>query len=186
LNNIEIWTLTNQSPTAHPFHIHDVHFYILDRNGTPPPVSEQGRKDVVLVPAMQSARVIMQFTDFANDNVPYMYHCHMLTHEDDGMMGQFEVVDETIGIWEDNLEPDDIILFPNPLMESNNTLTVTSNDSGFDGYIIYDLAGNKIIGRRFETENKQIQLDLPALSQGTYILSLFSGNKTYFKKIIKE
>jgi len=186
LNNIEIWTLTNQSPTAHPFHIHDVHFYVLDRNGAPPPASEQGRKDVILVPAMQSARVIMQFTDYANDDVPYMYHCHMLTHEDDGMMGQFEVVDETIGIGENNLDPDDIILYPNPLMESNNTLTVTSDDIVFEGYKFYDLAGHKLIERRFEINNKQILIDLTTLGQGTFILSLFSANKTYTKKIIKE
>lgn len=186
LNNIEIWTLTNQSPTAHPFHIHDVHFYVLDRNGATPPASEQGRKDVILVPAMQSAKVIMQFTDFANDNVPYMYHCHMLTHEDDGMMGQFEVIDETIGIGETNLDSDNITLFPNPLMDGNNILTITRENIGFEGCELYDLAGRKLFERRFEINIKQILIDFAKLGEGTYILNLFSGNETFTKKIIKE
>jgi bilirubin oxidase len=93
LNNLETWTITNMSGIGHPFHIHDVQFYILDRDGVPPSAVEQGRKDVVFVPAMQTARFITAFEDFANPDIPYMYHCHMLTHEDGGMMGQFVVVD---------------------------------------------------------------------------------------------
>jgi FtsP/CotA-like multicopper oxidase with cupredoxin domain len=50
-NNTEIWTLTNNTPISHPFHIHDVQFYILDINGIAPPLNQQGRKDVILVPA---------------------------------------------------------------------------------------------------------------------------------------
>ena len=186
LDNIEIWTISNQSPTAHPFHIHDVHFYVLDRNGVPPPASEQGRKDVILVPAMESARIIMQFTDFANDNVPYMYHCHMLTHEDDGMMGQFEVVDEAIGVGEDSFDSEDIILYPNPLTKSNATLIITRPDNGFDRYELYDLSGQMIIENRFGRNSKQIQIDFTVLDPGIYILNLFSGNKSCAKKIIKE
>jgi hypothetical protein len=92
LDNIEIWELRNQSPISHPFHIHNVQFYILSINGTTPPAHQRGRKDVVLVPAGNSiVRFITKFEDFYNDSLPYMYHCHMLTHEDDGMMGQFLV-----------------------------------------------------------------------------------------------
>jgi len=101
LGNIEIWSLTNQTPISHPFHIHDVQFFILDINGNPPPPELQGLNDVVLVPAgMGNVRFIAQFNDHANDSIPYMYHCHMLTHEDMGMMGQFLVVDPQAGIEE--------------------------------------------------------------------------------------
>lgn len=93
LDNVEIWNIVNSSPIGHPFHIHDVQFYILDRNGVAPAPEETGRKDVVFVPAMTSARFITAFEDFADEDTPYMYHCHMLTHEDGGMMGQFVVVD---------------------------------------------------------------------------------------------
>lgn len=91
-NNIEIWELRNQTPTAHPFHIHNVQFYILDINGVTPPVNMRGRKDVVLVRGGNTVvRFITKFETFYDDIYPYMYHCHMLTHEDGGMMGQFIV-----------------------------------------------------------------------------------------------
>lgn len=91
-NNTEIWELRNQTPIAHPFHIHNVHFFVLSVNGTIPPASQQGRKDVIVVPGGNGVvRFIAKFTDFYDDSIPYMYHCHMLTHEDHGMMGQFIV-----------------------------------------------------------------------------------------------
>lgn len=91
-NNTEIWELRNQTPIAHPFHIHNVHFFVLSVNGSAPPVNQRGRKDVILVPGGNSTvQFIARFEDFYNDSLPYMYHCHMLTHEDDGMMGQFIV-----------------------------------------------------------------------------------------------
>ena len=92
LDNLEIWNIVNNSPIGHPFHIHDVQFHIIDRNGVAPAPEEQGRKDVVFVPAMTSARFMAKFEDFADADTPYMYHCHMLTHEDGGMMGQFVVL----------------------------------------------------------------------------------------------
>jgi FtsP/CotA-like multicopper oxidase with cupredoxin domain len=92
LDQIEVWELTNATPISHPFHLHGFPFYILSINGAPPPSNMLGLKDVVNVPAGQgTVRFITKFTDFTNDSVPYMYHCHMLTHEDDGMMGQFLV-----------------------------------------------------------------------------------------------
>lgn len=92
-NNTEIWELRNQTPIAHPFHIHNVHFYVLTVNGAAPAAHLQGKKDVVLVPAGSGiVRFIAKFTDFYSDSFSYMYHCHMLTHEDDGMMGQFLVL----------------------------------------------------------------------------------------------
>lgn len=84
----------------HPFHIHDVQFFILDRtdgdgNVTLPHPGEQGRKDVVLVNPGETVRFIATFDDFASP-VPYMYHCHILPHEDAGMMAQFTVEPPTI------------------------------------------------------------------------------------------
>ena len=91
--NTEIWELRNQTPIAHPFHIHDVQFRILDINGAPPPPQQAGRKDVVLVPPGNgTVRFITRFETHADEMMPYMYHCHMLTHEDTGMMGQFVVL----------------------------------------------------------------------------------------------
>ena len=93
LGDIEIWEVDNRGGQAHPFHIHLVQFQILDRNGQPPTGAELGWKDTVLVPAGDTVRIIMPFDRYADPEVPYMYHCHIMEHEDNGMMGQFLVAE---------------------------------------------------------------------------------------------
>lgn len=93
LGTTEIWTVRNGNGSRpHNFHIHGVQFQVLDVDGRPPPASLGGWKDTVLLPPAVRYRLIMRFTDYADPNVPYMYHCHLLWHEDQGMMGQFVVV----------------------------------------------------------------------------------------------
>lgn len=92
LGSVEVWEIRNTTPLAHPFHIHDVQFRVLDRDGAPPQPHEQGLKDTVLVDPGSTVRIIAEFADFADPEHPYMYHCHILEHEDAGMMGQFVVV----------------------------------------------------------------------------------------------
>ncbi len=94
LGDTEVWSIRNRTGRTHPFHIHLVQFLILDRDGRPPAAEESGWKDTVHVESGENVNVIMQFKQFANPDVPYMYHCHILEHEDRGMMGQFLVVDE--------------------------------------------------------------------------------------------
>jgi len=93
LGSTEIWEITNQSTMMmsmpHSMHLHDVQFQILSRNGQAPPPHEQGRKDTVLIMPGETVRIISRFRDYTGI---YMYHCHLLEHEDDGMMGQFEVI----------------------------------------------------------------------------------------------
>lgn len=91
LNDIEIWEFYNNSPLAHPMHIHDIQFRILSRNGKPPALNERGLKDTVLVNPDETVRVITKFENYADEDSPFMYHCHNLEHEDNGMMGQFIV-----------------------------------------------------------------------------------------------
>ncbi|MGM0632706.1 MAG: multicopper oxidase family protein [Pseudomonadota bacterium] len=93
LGNTEIWTIENRTPMMHPFHIHGGLFRVLDRNGRPPPAHEAGYKDTVRIDARQTVSVIMSFTDYAHETIPFMFHCHTLEHEDRGMMGQFLVLD---------------------------------------------------------------------------------------------
>jgi FtsP/CotA-like multicopper oxidase with cupredoxin domain len=92
LGTVEIWNLINRSNDTHAFHVHDIQFQILQRNGSAPAANEGGLKDTVVVRPDETVRLIMRFTDFADPNTPYMYHCHLLNHEDNGMMGQFVVV----------------------------------------------------------------------------------------------
>jgi bilirubin oxidase len=91
-NSTEIWEISNASPMPHPFHVHNVQFRVLDRNGKAPHPVETGLKDVVLVHSGEIVRIIMKFPEYSDAKVPYMYHCHILEHEDQGMMGQFVVV----------------------------------------------------------------------------------------------
>lgn len=93
LGSTEIWVIENFAGMMmrfpHSMHLHDVQFQILDRNGKRPPPEERGRKDTVLVAPGERVRIISQFRDYTGI---YMYHCHLLEHEDNGMMGQFEVI----------------------------------------------------------------------------------------------
>ncbi|PCJ23450.1 MAG: oxidase [SAR86 cluster bacterium] len=91
VGDTEIWEITNDSMMMHPFHIHHGQFQILDRDGRPPAPQEMGFKDTVKVGPGQTVRFIMKFEDFSDAETAYMYHCHILEHEDNGMMGQFTV-----------------------------------------------------------------------------------------------
>ncbi|WP_347310573.1 multicopper oxidase family protein [Defluviimonas sp. SAOS-178_SWC] len=92
LGAAETWIWENTTPMIHPIHIHDVQFRILDRNGRPPAPKEAGLKDTVLIGPGEKVTLRMRFDDYADPVHPYMYHCHILEHEDAGMMGQFTVV----------------------------------------------------------------------------------------------
>lgn len=163
LDNIEVWTLVNQSPIGHPFHIHDISFYILDINGTPPPPNMQGKKDVVHVPAgMGTVRFITKFEDYTNDTLPYMYHCHILTHEDMGMMGQFIVYDP-LGIKETQST---YKLYPNP---SNTSLFFESAFSN-ETCMVTDQFGREVF--KGNLIDGSLHLDLGEISNGMYLLSI--------------
>ncbi len=172
LNNTEIWTLQNNTPIAHPFHIHNVPFYILDINGTPPPAELSGRKDVVLVPGGQgTVRFITKFEDFANPDVPYMYHCHMLTHEDGGMMGQFIVYDP-LNFVNENIN-NEITIYPNP---AESTIQVNSVEE-IETIHILTLDGKKIISNLEISTNVA---DVSELSTGVYFVELVTHNNQRF------
>lgn len=90
----ETWTLRNGGDVTHNFHVHDVQFRVVEVNGKEPEPALRGRKDTVAVPLGTTVKIVLRFDGPADPDTPYMYHCHLLKHEDDGMMGQFVVVDE--------------------------------------------------------------------------------------------
>ena len=89
----EIWEVVNRHGQPHSFHVHDVQFQILSVDGAPPPAYLSGWKDTIYLPPRVPTTLIMRFTDYADPDFPYMYHCHLLAHEDKGMMGQFVVIE---------------------------------------------------------------------------------------------
>jgi FtsP/CotA-like multicopper oxidase with cupredoxin domain len=86
LGATEIWKIENIVGMDHPFHLHGFQFQVLDRNGVPEPF--RSWKDTVNVPKHESVRFIVRFDDFPGK---WMFHCHILDHEDRGMMGVLEV-----------------------------------------------------------------------------------------------
>lgn len=72
---------------GHPFHVHSVQFQVLERNGQQPSPGESGWKDTVLLNPGEEVKVIARFTHTGK----FVYHCHILEHDDLGMMGTFVV-----------------------------------------------------------------------------------------------
>ena len=86
LGDTEIWQVENLVGMDHPFHLHGFQFQVLDRNGVPEPF--RSWKDVVNVPEHETVRFIVRYDDYPGK---WMFHCHILDHEDHGMMGVLEV-----------------------------------------------------------------------------------------------
>jgi spore coat protein A len=107
LNTTEIWNFINLTGDNHPIHLHLVTFHVLDRQPfdvnvynatrnlvfTGPPVpraaNEAGLKDTVRTPPGEVTRIKVSFTDFTGN---YVWHCHILEHEDNDMMRPLQVI----------------------------------------------------------------------------------------------
>lgn len=181
INNIEIWKLVNETMVAHPFHIHDVQFFIKDRNGMPPGIQEQGRKDVVLVPPGDSLLFITKFEDFADTVVPYMYHCHILMHEDDGMMGQFIVTPGFSNINENSLDEKSITVYPNPSSESFSVYIKEFTSTEYNSILVYDKLGRVIY--QDEIKSEKLRISTVNWPKGVYFIKI-SGEKSATRKIV--
>ncbi|TVO34755.1 hypothetical protein FOF44_13245 [Vibrio algivorus] len=89
---LEHWTISQgKDHMLHPFHIHGCRFRVLSINGNPPPKHLSGWKDTISVFPMGTTELLVQFNHLASKETPYMAHCHILEHEDTGMMMQFTV-----------------------------------------------------------------------------------------------
>ncbi|ETY75203.1 multicopper oxidase family protein [Lactiplantibacillus fabifermentans] len=87
----QVWTLKNTGTMMgneiHPFHLHGVQFRILSINGQTPPANLRGYKDTVALTPGSTVKIAFKFQDRGT----YVYHCHNLEHEENGMMGQIKV-----------------------------------------------------------------------------------------------
>lgn len=92
VDSTEIWTVFSSDFQPHNFHVHDVQFQILTIDGKLPPPELAGWKDTIFLQPGSRYRLIMRFEHYTDPTIPYMYHCHLLFHEDQGMMGQFVVM----------------------------------------------------------------------------------------------
>ncbi len=87
LGDIEEWTLKSMDDDEHPFHIHVNDFQVISVNGQP--YKAHGLQDTVLIPPHGEVIIRIPFKDFEGK---FVYHCHILFHEDGGMMGVVRVV----------------------------------------------------------------------------------------------
>jgi FtsP/CotA-like multicopper oxidase with cupredoxin domain len=181
LGDIEVWNITNTSNMAHPMHIHDIQFYILTRNGIAPPAYESGLKDVVLVKPNETVSLITQFEHFANDTIPFMYHCHNLAHEDMGMMLQFIVRSSTSGIVANDYT-ESVSVYPNP---SNDRWQIKLKGSHPEKVVLYDLNGRKIDTPINFTSERMLYIGDKNLVPGIYIAKISFKDSEIMERLVK-
>ena len=92
LGSTQTWILRNDSPITHYIHLHEELWHTLARDGKKPPPWEQGLEDTWRLDPGEWVKVAAKFTDYTGE---FMLHCHMLDHEDHGLMAQFDVVRAT-------------------------------------------------------------------------------------------
>jgi bilirubin oxidase len=194
IGNTEIWEITSTSGFSHPFHIHDVEFNIISINGSAPPAEQAGWKDVILVTNAANGpgnstvvKFIARFQDYADSLHPFMFHCHIALHEDEGMMGQFVVVDTAgapSGIADISPKPD-YTIYPNP---SNSKIYIQLANANTSAYYIkvVDALGRTIhMLPRPELANG---IDVSSLAPGIYEVQMIDDATkiTITKKFVKD
>ncbi len=97
--SVEDWTIQNRTAENHEFHQHQIHFKLLARNGVPVPPGEAQFLDMVQVPFWSGSALYPSVTvrmDFRGPDIgDFVYHCHILGHEDNGMMAIIRVLPRT-------------------------------------------------------------------------------------------
>ena len=179
LGSNEIWHFVNNSNLAHPMHLHGVSFFVLERNGVPPPLWERGPKDVVLVDAGEDVKLIVHFGELAGEDFPFMYHCHNLMHEDHMMMLQFMVIDATSGISALANEP--VLVAPSP------TTGVVRYVAGHvvERVIVRDALGRTVLDQAGANRTEGT-VDLSAVPAGLLLMELQGNRQRSMVRVVKE
>lgn len=187
LNDVEKWTVTNNNVFGHSFHLHDVEFKIVARNGSATAVGthESGWKDTFYLPKNESVTFVAKFDDFADSDVnhPYMYHCHFGGHEDAGMMGQFIVIGTMAT--NQNATNTNFSLYPNP---ANDKLFVNLKDTATEIYYVTIATITGRIVMMLPQPEWQNGIDISSLEAGVYTFQMMDkqSKSVTTKKFIKK
>ncbi len=211
LDSTEQWVVKNASDVAHPFHIHDVHVDIIQVRDesqniiTPFPPDLQGRQDNFLVPAGWEVTFVTTFDDFGDPiyvgdptltaSNGYMYHCHILTHEDGyyagapptqahGMMQQFLVWNGDSILASSPAVVEDLgamIFYPNP---ANETLYIQGESKRASEFCIFDLTGKMIARHEIPPFDGRKSFDVSGLHRGMYLVQWRDGRGREFSRKI--
>lgn len=187
LNDVEKWTVTNNAIFGHSFHVHDIEFKVVARNGSAAAVGthESGWKDTFYVPRNESVTFVGKFDDFADADVthPYMYHCHFGGHEDGGMMGQF-IVTTTLAN-NQNVVTNEFSLYPNP---ATDKLYVNLKDTSTEIYYVTIATVEGRIVMMLPQPEWQNGIDISSLASGVYTFQMMDKHTKSIttKKFIKK
>lgn len=197
VNTKEKWVIHNTTSQAHPFHIHKVQFQVVEYEGKVgssnvdsiykyPDLPDElfGYKDVQLIRAGAILTFEARFDSFPSALLPnegFMYHCHILTHEDTSMMHQFVVVDSAefyVDIFTNN-EIKKLSVFPNPatdLISFNGEF----NQAGILRF--YDLFGRVLLEQEIPSLTNAL-IPVRDLPRGIIIVEFISGDSRYVQKV---
>jgi FtsP/CotA-like multicopper oxidase with cupredoxin domain len=179
---LEEWKIINASNMLHPMHSHSKQFQVYSRNGsTNLPPEDKGWKDTVLLNPFETVRLLVKFNTYQGE---YLFHCHNLEHEDDGMMLNFKIVDP-IGINEGNSNVAEGYKlhqnYPNPFNPSAKIKFEIPKDSNVR-INVYDSLG-KEVATLFEGFKKEGTYEI------TFNADLINGglpSGEYFCKLVSE
>lgn len=216
LNATEVWEIYNLTPDAHPIHLHLVSFQVLNTQkfkadyneetgevysvqliGQPkhPGSGQDGRKDTYPIMPGEMARFIATF----DREGLYVWHCHILSHEDHDMMRPYYVGDMSVythnsgdshGSHAGHMGMEDAVipysLYPNPASQSAS-LQVTVPDKGMLVLQIYDQQGTLVKIQEYELTEKgqhRLGIDTYSLQKGLYNCIIQFNNYTHQERLL--
>ncbi len=212
VNTKERWIINNTTANAHPWHIHKVQFQVLEYAGeiavpdgrggytdepgvyTYPNLPDElfGWKDVQLIRGGAEMTYVARFDSFPSpynmDSLftqGFMYHCHILTHEDNSMMHQFVVVDSLVTSVTNTNNVDEqktLTLSPNPASSSINF----KGDFTEAGVLrFYDING-KLLDERDMHSLPGLNVPTGHLPRGMIIVEYVSGNLRFVERLVLQ
>ena len=162
----EIWEFRNQEAGMfHPMHIHGRQFYVISRSGGTLLPTDKGLKDTILVNPQETVRLAVRHSDY--DGL-FLFHCHNLEHEDEGMMQNY-VLKRPTGVLES--EDAQLVLSPNPAARS---FRVQMNASSIPRIEVIDVQGNPI--KHYTDVLPNTDLSISDIPSGSYTVRI--GNST--------
>ena len=204
VNSKEKWTIMNTTDIAHPFHIHKVQFQVIEYEGnagvdsgneklyTYPDLPNEmlGFKDDILIRAGARLTFIAEFDTFPDNEIKasngYMYHCHILTHEDNSMMHQFTVVDSATyfdgGTSTSQVLAAPLKVYPNPVQDQ---LQLEGSVEGPLELRFYDLCGRDVGSRKLHFVQGNFTIDLSGFPKGVLFMTYYVKGNRFTEKLIK-
>ncbi|MFK7946901.1 MAG: multicopper oxidase domain-containing protein [Saprospiraceae bacterium] len=202
VNTKERWIIKNETNHAHPFHIHKVQFQVVEYTGklgfsddstttytfSNLPDELVGWKDVQLVRAGATMTFEARFDSFPSPAISpmegFMYHCHILTHEDNSMMGQFVVVDSLAYYTNTNKISitKSLFVFPNPAGDMISFDAADINDKGT--LRIYDITGRMLREENNMFLSGRSSINVSDLPRGMIFVEFRTEKERYLQKVL--